>query len=144
MLLSDGEIQLALNIGELTIDPLPDSSSFQPASVDLRLDSIIRVHQSGTSGMSLDPMQLDVDNYINRYTEKVDIGSTNGYDLTPGSFIIGSTVETVSLSNRLSGRVEGRSRLARLGIGVHITAPKSIPGSITESLLRYFTLAMPT
>ena len=43
MLLSDGEIQLALESGELIVDPSPPSSSLQPASIDLILDAIIRV-----------------------------------------------------------------------------------------------------
>ena len=106
MLLSDGEILLALQNGELNIYPRPDSSSFQPASIDLRLDAVIRVQKSGTSGMTLDPNKLDVNSYINNYTDEVNIAATNGYTLKSGAFIIGKTVETIGLSNRLSGRVE--------------------------------------
>ena len=138
MLLSDGEIQLALESGELIVDPSPPSSSLQPASIDLILDAIIRVQKPGTAGITLDPTELDVNSYINNYTDEVDIASINGYTLKPGSFIIGKTVETVGLSNRLSGRVEGRSRLARLGVGVHITAPKIDPGFHNQITLEIF------
>jgi dCTP deaminase len=45
--------------------------------------------------------------------------------LRPGDFIIALTAERVALpkSSRLAARVEGRSSLARLGLGVHVTAP---------------------
>lgn len=140
MLLSDGEIQLALESGELIIDPSPPSSSLQPASIDLKLDTVIRVQKSDTAGITLDPTELDVNSYINNHTDEVDIASLNGYTLKPGAFIIGKTVETVGLSNRLSGRVEGRSRLARLGVGVHITAPKIDPGFHNQITLEIFHL----
>ena len=88
----------------------------------------------------LDPTELDVNSYINNHTDAVDISATNGYTLRPGAFIIGKTIETVGLNNRLSGRVEGRSRLARLGVGVHITAPKIDPGFHNQITLEIFHL----
>ena len=140
MLLSDAEIQLALNSGELFIEPPVTSASLQPASIDLRLDSVIRVQKPGTTGITLDPVELDVNSYINNYTDEVNIAAASGYTLKPGSFIIGKTIEIVGLSNRLSGRVEGRSRLARLGIGVHVTAPKIDPGFRNQITLEIFHL----
>ena len=140
MLLSDGEIQLALETGDLFIDPSPPGGSMQPASIDLKLDAVIRVQKPGTAGITLDPTALDVNSYINNHTDEVEIASLNGYTLNPGAFIIGKTLETVGLSNRLSGRVEGRSRLARLGVGVHITAPKIDPGFHNQITLEIFHL----
>jgi dCTP deaminase len=40
-----------------------------------------------------------------------------------GSLVLGKTLERVTLPNHLSGRIEGKSSLARLGLAVHITAP---------------------
>src|SRR5580704_8239118 len=47
------------------------------------------------------------------------------YPLTPGGFLLGSTVAKVSIPHdcRIAARVEGKSSLARIGLGVHITAP---------------------
>lgn len=73
MLLSDGEIRLSLENGELTIDPPVPSGSLQPASMDLRLGSVIRVQRMETSGITLDPTQLDVNGYIENYTDAVNI-----------------------------------------------------------------------
>ena len=140
MLLSDAEIRLTLENGELTIDPAVSGGSLQPASIDLKLDSVIRIQKQGTAGITLDPMVLDVNSFIDNHTDEVDIASANGYTLKPGAFILGKTLETVGLSKRLSGRVEGRSRLARLGIGVHITAPKIDPGFHNQITLEIFHL----
>ncbi len=49
----------------------------------------------------------------------------DGYVLEPGVFVLGWTAENVELptETRIAARVEGKSSLARLGIGIHITAP---------------------
>jgi dCTP deaminase len=48
-----------------------------------------------------------------------------GFVLKPGAFVLGWTEERIRLphTSRLAARVEGRSGLARLGVGVHVTAP---------------------
>jgi dCTP deaminase len=45
--------------------------------------------------------------------------------MEPWAFLLGWTAERIQLphSARLAARVEGRSSLARLGLGVHVTAP---------------------
>ena len=47
------------------------------------------------------------------------------FRLAPASFVLGWTIEKIRLpyTSRLAARVEGKSSLARLGIGVHVTAP---------------------
>ncbi len=72
------------------------------------------------------------------YSEERDI--SDGWEFRPGRFAIGQTLETIRLPWHLSGRVEGRSRLARLGIGVHITAPKIDPGFDNRITLEIFNL----
>src|SRR5260370_36760547 len=50
--------------------------------------------------------------------------SAKGFDLERGKFILEWTFERIYLTNtsRLCARVEGKSSLGRMGIGVHITA----------------------
>jgi dCTP deaminase len=62
--------------------------------------------------------------YSDNYTEGVLIG-VPGYDLPPKSFILGFTEQRIylPLRSRVAARVEGKSSLARLGIGIHVTAP---------------------
>lgn len=141
MLLSDREIRTAIESGDLVIDPLPpdDSGQFQPASVDLRLDDTIWVVKDDPSVSNI-PMldQFNFVRYLAEFAIEANIKTIGGFRLTPGDFVIGKTFETVELSNALSGRVEGRRRLARLGVGVHVTAPKIDPGFNNQITLEIF------
>ncbi|MBA2416736.1 MAG: dCTP deaminase, partial [Geodermatophilaceae bacterium] len=48
--------------------------------------------------------------------------------LHPGEFVLGSTLEIVSLPDDLAGRLEGKSSLGRLGLLTHSTAGFIDPG----------------
>ena len=49
----------------------------------------------------------------------------DGHPLHPREFVLGYTRQLIYLPNssRIAARVEGKSSLARLGVGVHVTAP---------------------
>ncbi len=146
MLLSDRDIQQALYDGELIISPSSlDGRMIQPASIDLRLGTALQL-QRGTPipGVVIDPNEVDVTDHLARYTEPVDISGSKTMDFVPGMFLIGQTLERVTLATSLAGRVEGRSRLARLGIGVHITAPKIDPGFSNNITLEMFNIGPST
>ena len=141
MLLSGREIQEEIESGHLVVEPVPDDDSIQPASIDLRLHSEIQVAGGEpVRGMTLDPETLNIDDHIARYTDKVDISGTRTWRLEPGRFVVAQTLEFVEMPLDLSGRVEGRSRLARLGVGVHITAPKIDPGFRNRITLEMYNL----
>ena len=145
MLLSDGELRLAIARGELVITPqLPeDSDQINPASVDLRLGGSIWTQKEPASGEPNDGAINDISEasfqrYMDDYTEHTNIANTGGFLLRPGDFIITETMERIRLGRLLSGRVEGRSRLARMGVGVHVTAPKIDPGFDNHIKLELF------
>lgn len=48
--------------------------------------------------------------------------------LVPLQRAIGKTLENISLPSHIAGRIEGRSSLARYGLGVHISAPTVMAG----------------
>lgn len=50
------------------------------------------------------------------------------YCLKPGAFVLAHTLERVCIPRDLVGLVEGRSSWARVGVSVHLTAPKIDPG----------------
>jgi dCTP deaminase len=52
----------------------------------------------------------------------------NYYRLEPGGFVLAQTLEKVTIPNDLVGFVEGRSSYARVGVTIHVTAPKIDPG----------------
>ncbi|CAG8589097.1 9644_t:CDS:2 [Ambispora gerdemannii] len=60
------------------------------------------------------------------------------YYLGPGQMCLGITRERVQLPPTLCALVEGRSRFARLGLSVHITASFINPGVNNQTVLEIF------
>ena len=68
--------------------------------------------------------EYDFDTVRANYSHRIEIGG-EGYVFKSHTFLLGWTIEKIQLPHRarLAARVEGKSSLARLGIGVHVTAP---------------------
>jgi|SRR5450432_3210 dCTP deaminase len=130
MVLTDREIQSAIENGQIKIEPVPaDPAAYSSTSLDLTLSKFLRVWKT-TTVTGVDQIVCPATKgysfheFSQAYSDPREIG-TEGYVLEPGSFVLGWTEETLELPKhaRLAARVEGKSSLARLGIGIHITAP---------------------
>lgn len=119
--LSDRTIKQALASGRLRIEPL-DEAAIQPASVDLRLDSAFRVFKTTSRPY------VDVAQEVDDLTELVEISPEEPFVIQPNTFVLGSTVETITLADDVVARVDGKSSLGRLGLLVHATAGYVDPG----------------
>ncbi len=115
MILSDASIRKELAQGRIVIDPL-DEADIQPSSVDLRVDRYFRVFRNDTTPF-IDPKLPQED-----LTELVEVADGKAFILHPGEFVLGSTLERVSLPEDLVARLEGKSSLGRLGLLIHSTA----------------------
>ncbi len=115
MILSDRTILECLEAGRIGIDPLGDGA-VQPSSVDLRLDNAFRVFRNHTLGY------IDVKRNLESLTQLVRIPAAEAFILHPGEFVLGCTLERVSLPDDLVARLEGKSSLGRLGLLIHSTA----------------------
>lgn len=115
VILSDRTIREELAAGRIVISPL-DPEDVQPSSVDLRLDRFFRVFRNHTKRV------IDVKVNQEELTELVEIGGEDAFILHPGEFVLGSTLERVSLPDDLVARLEGKSSLGRLGLLIHSTA----------------------
>jgi len=130
MILSDREILAALERGAVRITPRPDLSSerWSSTALDLTLDGNLRVWKKvgGTGAQNLirpSEPEFNATSLADQYAVPADC--TDGFVIEPGMFLLGWTVELIQLphTSRLAARVEGKSSLARVGIGVHVTAP---------------------
>jgi dCTP deaminase len=119
--LSDRTIREELARGRIVIDPL-DPDAVQPASVDLRLNSAIRFFR-----VSRQPF-VDVRVPVDDLTELIEINPEEPFVIQPGTFFLGSTLETIAVPDDIVGRVDGKSSLGRLGLLVHATAGYVDPG----------------
>jgi dCTP deaminase len=136
MILCDREVELALDQKRILIIPRPDPALMDSTTVDLRLDGTLDRWKfpapdpslgqpaprfcPGRPGFKFSDLEA-------KYTEPVGI-SKDGFDLPPEpgkNFILGWTLERIYLphTSRLCARVEGKSSLGRMGLGVHVTAP---------------------
>lgn len=127
MILTDREIKIAVERNLITIDPPPDyDTAFSSTAVDLTLDPNIIVFNAAVAGVEkvVDPSKANASQIIGEITHKESIPA-DGYLFQPKILMLGWTVEFVSLNigTRIAARVEGKSSLARLGLGVHVTAP---------------------
>jgi len=115
VILSDVSIRKELADGRIVIDPL-DDRDVQPSSVDLRVDRYFRVFRNDTTPF-IDPKRNQED-----LTELVEVADDKAFILHPGEFVLGSTLEVVTLPDDLVARLEGKSSLGRLGLLIHSTA----------------------
>jgi dCTP deaminase len=146
VILTDREIQIALSRKQITIDPPPKSVAYSSTSVDLTLDPLLTLFDIGKSFVKkvIDPTHPDynIDAALEEITKTEKIDAKKGFDLTPHHLVLGWTAEYVVLpyDSRLAARVEGKSSLARLGLGVHVTAPTihaGFDGQIRLELINY-------
>lgn len=96
--LSDASIRAALADGTLAIHPLGEDA-IRPASVDLRLGALLTI---------ADPNEPD--------GWRVHDLREMSYRLFRGVFVLGHTLETVTISDSLVGVLAGKSSRAREGL----------------------------
>ena len=152
MILSNVEIQRALDDGRVTIDPEPSPRTpaleepdcpYQTSAVDLRLGNEVSIYKVVPS-----PMVIDLTR--GRFRELVGVmeprtlTGDQPFVLEPNRFILGRTHERVGLplsedaDRSLAARVEGKSSYARCGLLVHFTAPTihaGYEGTITLEIM---------
>jgi len=137
MILSDRDLKVRLERGDIGITPLDDPDlQIQPASVDLRLSNRFIVYKLPHVPCidSRDPQS------VTGYTEEFVIEEGEAFTLHPGEFALGCTVERVRVPADLVARVEGRSSIGRIAVVVHATAGFIDPGFDGEITLELANL----
>jgi dCTP deaminase len=115
VVLSDRSIRTEIEAGRIVIDPF-DPDLVQPSSVDVRVDRRFRVFHNARYPY------IDVRQPMEELTELVEPDDGQPFILHPGEFVLGQTLERVTLPNDLVARLEGKSSLGRLGLLIHSTA----------------------
>jgi dCTP deaminase len=115
VVLSDRTIRAEIDEGRIAIEPF-DPLMVQPSSVDVRVDKSFRVFHNNRYPF------IDVRQPMEDLTELVVVESGRPFILHPGEFVLGQTLERVTLPDDLVARLEGKSSLGRLGLLIHSTA----------------------
>jgi dCTP deaminase len=121
VVLSDRTIRRLIEEGRIGIDPF-DPELMQPSSLDVRVDRYFRVFRNSRYPY------IDVKTQQEDLTELVEVAEDEAFILHPGEFVLGSTLERVTLPDDLVARLEGKSSLGRLGLLIHSTAGFIDPG----------------
>jgi len=154
LILSNVEMQKAMEEGRLVITPRPEplrpveglKCPYDTHSVNLKLGHELSVPMSGPFTFDL-AKGGDLSEFLSRNSEKMTIPNA-GYALEAGKFVLGMTLEFISLPidhpvnqetfTCLAARIEGRSSIARCGVLVHFTAPTVHPdfeGTLTLEII---------
>ena len=152
MILSNVEIQRAIDSGRLSIDPEPTprqpdlergvTCPYQTTSVDLCLGPEISFLKDNRP-ISIDLLRGRLTDLFRDNSESLSIRPDQPFHLQPNRFVLGRTLERVTLPLDsslpvLAARVEGKSSYARCGLLIHFTAPTihaGFQGTITLELI---------
>ena len=128
--LTKTEIIKNIESGNIIIDPL-DYSNIGPASVDLHIDNKFRsfkkIHQI---------IEITEEIHYENFTEYREV--SDYFLILPGEMVLGITKEKITLAPHLCGRLDGRSRFARMGLTMHITAGFVQPGTSNRQVLEIY------
>ncbi len=130
---SDTSILEAIDQGRVRIDPF-DPEMVQPASIDIKLGGTFRVFRNHTQSC-IDPKMKS-----EGLTEEITVGE-EGFVVHPGEFILGVSLEKITVGDDLVARLEGKSSLGRIGLLVHATAGYIDPGFSGQVTLEISNIA---
>ena len=126
-ILTREEILKEIQSGNIIIDPFSEQM-VGPGSVDLHLGEDFRIFKKVHD-------IVEVEDSTN-YEEVTELRhAPEGIVLMPGETILGITRERIQLATNICGWLEGRSRFARLGLLVHISASFMQPGINNQQVL---------
>lgn len=115
MILVDWQIEQCIKNGIIKISPY-DKNLIQPNSIDVRIgDTFILMKEVN----EIDPYEKE--SVVNS-CELIKLDENEYFVLNPNDFVLGRTVEYITLPDNIVASLEGKSSIARLGIDIHKTA----------------------
>src|SRR5690348_1589009 len=134
MVLSDRDIKKTIAAGRIKITPKPNyETQLGSCMIDLQLGNVYRVFNHSKTPY-LDPQNPKT---LEEVTTEIKIKDGEAFTLHPGEFILAMTKEYIEMPDDLTGRLEGRSSIGRLGVVIHSTAANiecGFRGNITLEL----------
>lgn len=131
--LARDEILRAIAAGIVEVDPF-QRDQVGPGSIDLHLGSTFRVFRKLRSACVVEDQIA-----LEELSERVEV--EDSFILMPGETVLGITIERIRLPGSICGWLEGRSRFARMGLVIHMTASFVQPGVDNRQVLEIGNLA---
>jgi dCTP deaminase len=133
-ILTRNEIKKAIDRGFIKIEPL-DGSQIGAGSVDLTLGNEFRIFKKHRGIFHI----RDCSNFEG-LTEFISLRGGETIIVKPQEMILGITKEKITLAENYCGWLEGRSRFARFGLVIHVTAGFVHPGTSNHQVLEIVNL----
>lgn len=130
------------------MEPTLSDEQIGASSIDLRLGNtfvtfdaqVARQQQTTGVPATFDAVGYDFDNLIADYGKDQHITDGASLVLPPWTLTLGWTKEHIRLPPTLAARVEGRSKAARVGLMVHLTAPSVHAGWVGNLQLEFMNV----
>ena len=119
MMLSDVDLRAALAEGRIAITPFSDAQ-LRAAGITLHLGAQL---QKPRPGAVVDVRARTLPEY-----DAIQLNAQEGYELEPQEFLLGHTLERITVGPSVGLLIEGRSTLARVGLTIVKTAMLVEPG----------------
>jgi dCTP deaminase len=133
--LGKDELLKLIESGTLRIEPFR-KEQVGPASINLHLGDSFRVFEK-----TRDVFHVREDADYKQLTRAVKVERNGSFLIMPNELVQGITEETLTLPSTLSGRIEGRSRFARLGLLIHLSSGFIQPGSTGRVVLEILNVS---
>ena len=117
MILTDREIEIAIQTEAIKVQPNPALSYYSSTSLDLTLDGRLTIFKPPRRGLSvcIDPSQSGYEHeaIMAETTEVIEIDPQQGYEFGHRQMVLAWTQQSVELKyqSRIAARVEGKARL---------------------------------
>jgi dCTP deaminase len=131
--LTHDEIKKEIESGNIKFSPQISDDQISTASVDLHLSNEFQIFKNGNN-----IIDVKESTDYNNLTEMV-VAET--LMVKPHETVLGITREKITLPNNICAWLEGRSRFARLGLLIHISAGFIQPGVSNRQVLEITNLS---
>jgi deoxycytidine triphosphate deaminase len=124
MILSDQKVKELIKAEKIEIIPSPKDSDWQNMTLEGHLsNTIYRIKSRAPGGgrIAIDLIDYKTEKFANQFWEEVDPTPDGYFPIHPGEFRLAYTVEKLKLTpeSNACAFVEGKSGIARIGLGVH-------------------------
>ncbi len=133
-ILTRNEIIKAIDRGLVKIEPL-ERAQIGAGSIDLTLGNEFRIFKKH-SGI----FHVRDESAFENLTEFISLEDEDTIIIRPQEMILGITREKITLAKNYCGWLEGRSRFARFGLAIHVTAGFMHPGISNHQVLEIVNL----
>jgi dCTP deaminase len=134
LILSRADILSYIEQNRLRFEPRITPDRVAQVSVDLLLGRKFTTFRDPPAYLPA----INVDHSLWDSADLWEHTETDVFRLRPNHFVLAHTQERICIPDDLVGLVEGRSSWARVGISIHVTAPKIDPGFDATITLEMF------